>query len=163
MSCIPVPLQQCAVCGEELLPSELASIDGVFVCDDCLSDYCADKAVVKNHLEGFLQVKEKEFLAYWFSGGEPDDLSFLGDNPVLTEKDKLDWHHIFGGALRKKSEQYGLKVKLHHNRCHIFGPGSAHQSGETAEFLHKAGQEAAMREYGWTVEDFRREFYKNYL
>lgn len=77
--------------------------------------------------------------------------------------DPLDWHHIFGGALRKKSEKYGLKVRLHHAKCHIFGPESAHGSGRTAELLHKAAQEAAMREYGWTVEDFRWVFYKNYL
>ncbi len=92
---------------------------------------------------------------------EDEDVCFLCGLPAGG--DPLDWHHVFGGALRKKSERYGLKVKLHHNRCHIFGPGAAHQSGETAEFLHKAGQKAAMREYGWTVEDFRREFYKNYL
>lgn len=77
--------------------------------------------------------------------------------------DPLDWHHVFGGALRKKSEKYGLKVRLHHRECHIFGLESAHQSGRTAELLHRSAQEAAMREYGWTVEDFRREFYKNYL
>lgn len=29
--------------------------------------------------------------------------------------------------------------------------------------LHEYGQRKAMKEQGWTVEDFRREFYKNYL
>lgn len=39
-------------------------------------------------------------------------------------EDPLDFHHIFGGnaADRKKCERYGLKVRLCHGRCHIFGP-----------------------------------------
>ena len=43
--------------------------------------------------------------------------------------DPLDKHHIFGGALRKKSEQYGLFVYLHHARCHIFAR-AAHTNQE---------------------------------
>lgn len=89
------------------------------------------------------------------------DVCYLCGLPAYG--DPLDWHHIYGGPLRKKSEKYGLKVRLHHSECHIFGPESAHQSGRVAELLHKAAQEAAMKEYGWTVEDFRREFYKDYL
>lgn len=77
--------------------------------------------------------------------------------------DPLDKHHVFSGPLRKKSERYGLTVWLCHDRCHIFGPDSAHQSGKTALHLHQQAQRAAMERYGWTVEDFRREFYKNYL
>lgn len=77
--------------------------------------------------------------------------------------DPLDRHHVFGGALRKKSEKYGLVVYLHHDSCHIFGPQSAHRNAETALYLHQQAQRAAMERYGWTVEDFRREFYKNYL
>ena len=45
--------------------------------------------------------------------------------------DPLDWHHIFDGANKKFSEQYGLKVRLCHHRCHIFGKDAVHQSGET--------------------------------
>jgi hypothetical protein len=29
--------------------------------------------------------------------------------------------------------------------------------------LHQYGQRKAMAENNWTVEDFRKEFYKNYL
>lgn len=57
----------------------------------------------------------------------------------------------------------GLFVWLCHERCHIFGPGSAHKSAQTAQKLHRWGQEKAMQENGWTVEDFIREFGKNYL
>lgn len=77
--------------------------------------------------------------------------------------DPLDRHHIFGGPLRKKSERYGLVVYLCHNRCHIFGPMAVHNNAETMQILHEYGQRKAMHDNGWTVEDFRREFYKNYL
>lgn len=77
--------------------------------------------------------------------------------------DPLDKHHVFGGALRKKSEKYGLTVPLHHFACHIFGPQAVHVNVHNAEALKMAAQRAAMERYGWTVEDFRREFYKNYL
>ena len=78
-------------------------------------------------------------------------------------QDPLDRHHIFGGALRGKSEEYGLVVFLCHNRCHIFGRDAAHQSAETMQMLREYGQRKAMEEQGWTVEQFREEFGKNYL
>lgn len=77
--------------------------------------------------------------------------------------DPLDKHHVFGGPFRGKSDRLGLWVWLCHYRCHIFGPQSAHKSGETARNLHRWGQEKAMQEQGWTKEDFIREFGKNYL
>lgn len=77
--------------------------------------------------------------------------------------DPLDRHHVFGGALRKKSEKYGLVVYLHHHSCHIFGPRAVHRNRENALWLQRRAQRAAMERYGWSVEDFRREFYKNYL
>ncbi len=78
-------------------------------------------------------------------------------------RDRLDRHHIFGGANRKKSERYGLVVHLCHNDCHIFGEKAAHKNAETMLELHKYGQEKAMREQGWSVEDFIKVFGKNYL
>ena len=72
-------------------------------------------------------------------------------------------HHIFGGANRKLSDRFGLTVYLCHERCHIFGSEAAHRSGETAERLHRYGQEKAMREQGWNREQFRMVFGKNYL
>lgn len=77
--------------------------------------------------------------------------------------DPLDRHHIFGGANRDKSEKYGLVVDLCHNRCHIFGVDAAHRNPDTRRLLRLYGQRKAMREQGWTTEDFIREFGKNYL
>lgn len=77
--------------------------------------------------------------------------------------DPLDTHHIFGGPYRKKSERYGLTVKLCHHSCHIFGLHSVHQDAETAQRLHEYGQRKWMAEQNKTVDDFRREFGRNYL
>jgi hypothetical protein len=38
-----------------------------------------------------------------------------------------------------------------------------HQNKELRLKLQAFAQKKAMADYGWTVEDFRREFYKNYL
>ena len=77
--------------------------------------------------------------------------------------DPLDRHHIFGGACRKKSEKYGLVVDLCHDRCHIFGGYAVHQNAKTMLQLKRYGQLKAMREQGWTEDEFRREFGKSYL
>lgn len=78
--------------------------------------------------------------------------------------DPLDLHHIFPGAYRKKSEKYGLVVYLCHNRCHIFAAKTAvHQNEGQMRWLKRYGQLRAMREQGWTEDDFRREFGKSYL
>jgi hypothetical protein len=77
--------------------------------------------------------------------------------------DPLDVHHIFNGAYRKKSEKYGLKVYLCHNSCHIFGKNAVHQSGAVSNALKAEAQQKAMDYYGWTIEEFRELFGKNYL
>ena len=77
--------------------------------------------------------------------------------------DPLDSHHAFGGGLRAKSEKYGLKVWLCHNSCHIFGPKAVHKCAETRLRVQRHCQRKAMKEQGWTVDDFIREFGHNYF
>lgn len=77
--------------------------------------------------------------------------------------DPLDRHHIFGEANRRKSDKLGLVVDLCHDRCHENGREAVHNNADTMEQLHKYGQKKAMREQGWTVEEFIMEFGKNYL
>ena len=74
----------------------------------------------------------------------------------------VERHHIFGGALRKKSERYGLVVTLCHS-CHNAPPYGVHHNAKAMQKLHEYGQRKAMAENGWNIDDFRREFYKNYL
>lgn len=79
--------------------------------------------------------------------------------------DPLDKHHIFGGckAIRDKADKYGLVVYIHHAKCHIFGPNAVHVNAKINRALQARAQKAAMERNGWSVEDWRREFYKNYL
>lgn len=74
----------------------------------------------------------------------------------------LEWHHVFGGAMRDKSEKYGLKVRLCHY-CHNEPPNGVHQNKDHRLKLQAYVQGKAMEYYGWTVEDFRKEFYKSYV
>ena len=78
-------------------------------------------------------------------------------------KDPLNRHEIFGGAYRRKSKRLGLWVSLCHDRCHQNGPNSVHQNAEANRALKVRGQRAAMEKYGWSKEDFIREFGKSYL
>ena len=71
-------------------------------------------------------------------------------------------HHIFGAGNRKKSEKLGLKVDLCH-ACHNEPPNGVHFNAENNNRLKAIGQKAAMLAYHWTVDDFIREFGRNYL
>lgn len=56
-----------------------------------------------------------------------------------------------------------LTVLLCGESCHRNGPRAAHRCKETALALHQYGQRKYMEEQDATVEDFRREFGRNYL
>lgn len=77
--------------------------------------------------------------------------------------DRLELHHIFGAANRDKSDKYGLTVYLCGERCHRLGRLSVHQNAEVMEYVHKYGQRLAQEKYGWTKEEFREIFGRNYL
>lgn len=72
----------------------------------------------------------------------------------------LDEHHVFGGANRKKSEQYGLKVYICHDQCHLNG---VHKDANLNRQVQSVVQKRAMQHYGWSIEDFRNIFGKNYI
>lgn len=80
-----------------------------------------------------------------------------------TNLEPLDCHHVFEGSYRKKSEKYGLKVYIHHSKCHIFGVNSVHANAEVARALKALVQKIAMRHYGWTIDDFIKIFGRNYI
>lgn len=71
-------------------------------------------------------------------------------------------HHIFGGGMRKLSEQYGLKVHLCH-WCHNEPPYGVHFNEERNNILKASAQSRAMYLYGLTEDDFRKIFRKSYL
>lgn len=75
-----------------------------------------------------------------------------------------DRHHVFGGtANRDKSEEYGLTVYLCHMGCHMYGPRAVHDNIEADRKLKQEVQKIAMEHYGWTVDEWREIFGKNYL
>ena len=74
--------------------------------------------------------------------------------------DQLDRHEIFGGPMRQKSKRLGLWAHLCHSSCHL---GGVHCDAELDRELKQEGQRTAMETYGWNVDEFRRQFGKNYL
>ena len=47
--------------------------------------------------------------------------------------------------------------------CHEFGEKAVHVNAEVNRALQSEVQKIAMEHYGWTVEEWRKLFYKNYL
>jgi hypothetical protein len=74
---------------------------------------------------------------------------------------KLERHHIFNGANRPLSEKYGLCVYLCRD-CHT-GTHGVHNNAELMRWLKRKGQRMAMERYGWSKEQFKDIFGKNYL
>ena len=70
----------------------------------------------------------------------------------------LEVHHIFGGANRKKSTDYGLVVYLC-KECHT-GSNGVHNNADKMKELRKKGQEAFENEYPQL--DFVKIFHRNY-
>lgn len=73
---------------------------------------------------------------------------------------KLDRHEVFNGAYRQKSKKLGLWCSLCHIECHLNG---VHNNAKIMRRLKQQAQKAAMKEYDWTIDEFREHFSKNYL
>lgn len=81
---------------------------------------------------------------------------------ICHSRQWLEWHHVFGASLKKKSEKYKLMARLCHY-CHNEPPNGVHQNREIRLKLQAYAQKKAMEQYGWDTERFIKEFYKNYL
>ena len=71
-------------------------------------------------------------------------------------------HHIFGGSNRKKSEELGLYVYLTPT-MHNMSDYAVHFNKAFDLELKQIAQRAAMETYGWSVDDFIKEFGRNYI
>lgn len=71
-------------------------------------------------------------------------------------------HEVFFGSNRQKSIDYGLVVFLK-PEMHNMSSMGVHFNREFDVHLKRIGQKAAMDHYGWSVDDFRAVFGKNYL
>ena len=78
-------------------------------------------------------------------------------------EDPLDTHHIFNGSARRTSEIFQATVRLCHARCHQLGKYSVHRNQDVDLMLKQYGERLVMEKYGWSIEDFRAIFGKNYL
>lgn len=75
----------------------------------------------------------------------------------------IEIHHIYPGVANKKlSEKYGLKVPLCHY-CHNEPPNGVHFNKAIRRKLQAYAQKKAMKHYGWSIDDFRAIFGRNYL
>lgn len=72
----------------------------------------------------------------------------------------LDKHHIYSGAYRNKSEKYGLYAFICHDKCHLNG---VHKNHKIDLALKQYAQRKAMEYYGWSIDEFREIFGRNYL
>lgn len=80
-----------------------------------------------------------------------------------TWRDPLDSHHVFGGSNRGLSEEYGAVVRLHHFKCHEYGPGAVHVSAAVSRRLKAEHQARIMAEQGWDTEGFIRVFGRSWI
>jgi hypothetical protein len=74
----------------------------------------------------------------------------------------LEKHHCIGAAYRKKSEQQGLWVYLCKS-CHNIPPNGVHHNRERMDALRATAEQAWIDEYDASIDDFIREFGRNYL
>lgn len=83
---------------------------------------------------------------------------------ITRRSDHIERHHIFGGALRNKSEKYGfvvpLTAEIHPNGA--FFNSQKYDRREVDEVLKMACQ-MYYEEHIGTREEFLQEFGRNYL
>ena len=70
---------------------------------------------------------------------------------------QLAHHHLIGGAYRKKADKLGLVIPLC-PKCHEM----AHKNADLNRQYRRYAQLIMLRQ-GWTVEQWIREFGKDYL
>jgi len=72
------------------------------------------------------------------------------------------WHHVYNGALKKKSEQYNA-IEYWCDYCHIWGKDSIHNNAYLRRTLKQQHQRRIMEEESWSTEEFISAFGENYL
>lgn len=101
-------------------------------------------------------------MGYWSLVQEDTSKCYLSGNVGW-----LEWHHVFGGAFKKISEENGFMVRLNHHfhnepPCkQNFGMGSAHFNKEVREKLQRDCQIAFEKHH--TREEFIKLIGRNYL
>lgn len=67
---------------------------------------------------------------------------------------QLQRHHVYGGAYRSKSEQYGAVVEI----CRDCHDDLHHRHPASYKWLKRQWRDRLMAENGWTIEEFIEKF-----
>lgn len=89
------------------------------------------------------------------------DICYVCGRNRVADPCGLEEHHAFGGANRKLSEKYGLKVHICGERCHRNGADAVHRNRKTDLAIKAAAQTVFESEH--SHEEFMRLFGKNYI
>lgn len=81
---------------------------------------------------------------------------------ITGDEYNLHMHHVFNGANRKLSEQYGLVIYLRAD-WHNMEKYSIHMDAALDRKVKAEIQQKAMEYYDWTVDDFIMIFGKSNL
>lgn len=77
----------CQKCGQLLPQEEMTTLGGVEMCLDCFEEEYRSENTYREHLDGFIRSKKREFLWWLFVG--PEAKSDYGDS-ALTDAEKTD-------------------------------------------------------------------------
>ena len=94
--------------------------------------------------------------------GSDWDFCYICGSNHTADPCGLETHHVFGGANRKFSEKYGLKIHICGERCHRNGKDAVHKNKTIDMAIKAAGQKIFESECG-SHDDFMRIFGKNYI
>ena len=84
------------------------------------------------------------------------------DHCIFTGSNRVERHHIFGGANRKRSEKYGFVVPLRPD-LHPNGVFADRSNAKAIDTRLKQMSQRYYENYIGTRDDFRQEFGKSYL
>lgn len=91
-----------------------------------------------------------------------DDISYCFLCGRNGSSDRLEEHHVFGGANRDFSEEDGLKVYICGNRCHRNGKLSVHRNSTISDTLKREAQIVWESKIG-SRTSFIKRYGRNYL
>ncbi|MBQ8994492.1 MAG: hypothetical protein IJ091_11245 [Oscillospiraceae bacterium] len=77
---------------------------------------------------------------------------------ICGREDWCEPHHVFGGTSRHISDQWGA-VAYCCRTCHE----DFHQHPANYKWLREETQKRVMAEQGWSMDDWMRIFFKNYI
>ena len=77
---------------------------------------------------------------------------------ICGEVTPCEVHHVMGGTARQISDKYGAVVHCC-RACH----SKIHHNPAEYSWLKAETQKRVMQEQGWTLEDWMKHFYKNYM